>query len=334
MKKLLPILTALALSPAAFASFHLMQIEKVIAGIDGDRSAQAIQLRMRAPDQDLVSATRVRAWDAAGTNPVLILDITADVINSPSGARVLLATPAFTSAVQAITPSFSPDFTMAHPIPFNYLAAGRLTYENDSGTILWSLSWGGSAYTGSNAGSTINDANGDFGPAFATALPGKSQARALHFTGAAFAPSTTNAANYAVSTSPATVTNNSGNSFLISASPEIEVQQSTGASLIDGRAQKNFGTVTLGMTRSKTFTIKNVGTATLTGLAITKDGANPGNFIVSPLPTSALAVGGTATFKVTFKPTAAGGRGAFMHIRSNDANENPFDIRLTGMAIP
>ena len=35
----------------AVATFHLMQIEQVIGGVNGDTSAQAIQLRMRASTQ-------------------------------------------------------------------------------------------------------------------------------------------------------------------------------------------------------------------------------------------------------------------------------------------
>jgi hypothetical protein len=33
---------------------------------------------------------------------------------------------------------------------------------------------------------------------------------------------------------------------------------------------------------------------------------------------------------VTFKPTAKGARIAAIHIKSNDADENPFDIDLAG----
>ena len=42
------LLGVLALQPAAHATFHLMQIEQVIGGVNGDTTAQAIQLRMRA----------------------------------------------------------------------------------------------------------------------------------------------------------------------------------------------------------------------------------------------------------------------------------------------
>jgi len=112
--------------------------------------------------------------------------------------------------------------------------------------------------------------------------------------------------------------------------PEIEIQQPAGTDLKDGVSTKSFGSVAVKSSASKTFTIRNTGTAKLTGLAITKTGANSKDFSVkAPLMTS-LAPGASTTFKVIFKPSAKGIRKAFIHIKSNDSNENPFDIALTG----
>jgi len=65
----------LLLASPAFASFHLMKIEAAMGGVGGDTTQQAIQLRMRAPDQNLVGSgqTRLIAWDAAGLNPVTLI---------------------------------------------------------------------------------------------------------------------------------------------------------------------------------------------------------------------------------------------------------------------
>lgn len=71
----------------------------------------------------------------------------------------------------------------------------------------------------------------------------------------------------------------------------------------------------------------------LTGLAITKTGTQKGDFSVSALGKTSLISGAITTFKVTFKPSAAGTRNAVIHISSNDANENPFDITLSGMGL-
>src|SRR5207248_7698099 len=99
---------------------------------------------------------------------ILVLDITTNVTNGAAGARVLIASSSFASNT---TPAAVPDFIMANQIPASYLAAGSLTWEADTGTILWRLSWGGAAYTGSNAGAITNDADGNFGPPFAGPLP-------------------------------------------------------------------------------------------------------------------------------------------------------------------
>ncbi len=114
--------------------------------------------------------------------------------------------------------------------------------------------------------------------------------------------------------------------------PEIVVQQPVGSGMTDGVAKRDFGTVIVGKTgNAKTFTIKNIGTGNLSHLAITKNGTNAANFIVTQPAKTLLTPGTSTTFTVTFKPTAIGSRVAAIHIKSNDANENPFDINLTGL---
>lgn len=196
----------------AWATFHLMQIEQVIGGVNGDTTAQAIQLRMRSAGQNLLPPSRIRAWDANGANPVVVVDFTANVPNGASGARVLVATPAFASYT---SPAAVSNATMT-AIPASYLAAGSLTFETDNGlTIYWRLSWGGGAYTGSNAGSITNDADGNFGPPFAGSLP-SSGVQAVRFNGLATAMSTNNAADYSLTPGAATFNNNAGTAFLVS----------------------------------------------------------------------------------------------------------------------
>jgi len=120
-------------------------------------------------------------------------------------------------------------------------------------------------------------------------------------------------------------------SFSGLAVPEIAVEQPTGTDLIDGAASIDFGNVLLGSnSETKTFTITNRGTADLTDLAITKDGSHPGDFTVGALGETTLTPGARTTFTVSFNPTALHGRGALLHIASNDFDENPFDITLSG----
>jgi len=201
----------LALQPTANATFHLAQIEQVIGGVNGDTTAQAIQMRMRATGQNFVSGAKLIAFDAAGLNPVTILDLSSDVANGALGSHVLIVSANFPSHT---TPTTVPDFTMTNLIPASYLAAGSLAWESDTGTVYWRLSWGGASYTGSGTGNTANDVDGNFNPPFGSALP-SSGASAVQFQGTASAKSTNNAADYLVTAGAAVFMNNAGASFTV-----------------------------------------------------------------------------------------------------------------------
>lgn len=113
--------------------------------------------------------------------------------------------------------------------------------------------------------------------------------------------------------------------------PEIVVQQPVGSNLVDGSATRSFGTAKVGRAGlTKTFTIRNTGTASLNLAAISRNGPHAADFIITNPKMTRLAPGGSATFAVTFKPRAMGLRKAAVHIGSNDTDENPFDIQLTG----
>ena len=113
--------------------------------------------------------------------------------------------------------------------------------------------------------------------------------------------------------------------------PEIAVEQPSGTNLTDGNASIHCGSASVGSAAAAiTFTVRNQGTAALTGLAVTKDGTHAGDFSVGALGATSLSAGASTTFTVTFTPGAADARTAAIHIACNDADENPFDITLTG----
>ncbi|MEI6176223.1 MAG: S8 family serine peptidase [Verrucomicrobiota bacterium] len=113
--------------------------------------------------------------------------------------------------------------------------------------------------------------------------------------------------------------------------PEIAVEQPVGTDLTDGSATINFGSVSTGNSSSAfTFTIRNTGTANLTGLALTKSGTHSADYTLGSLGATTLASGASTTFTATFTPGSLGARTASIQIASNDSNENPFDINLTG----
>jgi hypothetical protein len=200
----------ISLPSLAAASFHVMQVEQIIGGVNGDPTAQAIQLRMRGPGQNQMQFGRLVAHNASGGGDVILATFPGPVANSATGSRVLIASAAF---AQYTSPAASADRIMSNLIPASYLAAGSLTFEDSGGsTIYWRVSWGGVGYTGSNLGSTTNDADGNFGPPFSGPLPSTSL-KALKFGGNAAAASTTNTADYALTGGAAGFNNNAGTGY-------------------------------------------------------------------------------------------------------------------------
>jgi len=187
------------------ATFHFIQVEQIIGGVNGDTTAQAIQIRFRAAGQHLQAGGRMRVWDAAGANPIIISDPAVNLAGpSATGDRVLFASANFSDYLSS---PITIDYPITTLIPASYLAAGSLTFENNTGTVIyWRVSWGGAAYTGSNAGSVTNDADGNFGPPISTALP-STGVTAVIFNGVATALSTNNAADYLETARAAVFTN-------------------------------------------------------------------------------------------------------------------------------
>jgi hypothetical protein len=113
--------------------------------------------------------------------------------------------------------------------------------------------------------------------------------------------------------------------------PEIDVQQPAGSSLVSSTSKISFGTAkTTSNGIVRTFTIRNTGTVKLTGISFSKSGRHKGDFSVTQSNLREVAPGASATFTVTFKPSATGARTASIRIASNDRDENPFIINLAG----
>ncbi|MEY2540089.1 MAG: hypothetical protein QOG67_3829 [Verrucomicrobiota bacterium] len=217
--------------PAAKASFHLMQIYEVIGGVNGDTTAQAIELRMRTSGQNFLSnAPKLVVVDATGANPITLINFGSDVAIGNLGSTVLITSATFKNYT-ASPGTFANDFTLTNLIPASYLAAGRLLYEDSSNNILWSLAFGGSSYTGPTNGETTN------GPAdpgkFGNALPSNSL-RALLYQGAAGGQNGNNATDYGLTAGAAVFANNAGTSFTVVPEPGTLTLASLGLMFILG----------------------------------------------------------------------------------------------------
>lgn len=112
---------------------------------------------------------------------------------------------------------------------------------------------------------------------------------------------------------------------------EISVKQRGGKEFANGKSTQKFTPVKVGKSGNPlTIEIRNSGDAPLKNIRISKNGANSADFIIGKPTKTAIPANGTATFTVTFRPKAKGTRKAAISIRSNDKDENPFNVSLTG----
>lgn len=120
-------------------------------------------------------------------------------------------------------------------------------------------------------------------------------------------------------------------SVTVKIEPDITVMHPGAKVLVDNAGKVNLGTVTLKKRSApKVFTVRNDGAEPLTGLSVRVTGADAREFLATPLPVGTLAPGASATFSVTYKPRAKGSSKAKVQVASNDPNEAPFDINVTG----
>ncbi|HWB02370.1 MAG TPA: choice-of-anchor D domain-containing protein [Verrucomicrobiales bacterium] len=111
--------------------------------------------------------------------------------------------------------------------------------------------------------------------------------------------------------------------------PEIVVEQGPATGVPDG-GTVDFAGVKLSLSGSAVFQLRNAGTANLTGINLSIDGPNASDFAVTVPPPAVVLPGESHDFTVRFTPGALGARQAMLHIASNDTDENPFDLTLTG----
>ncbi|MFT3789458.1 MAG: choice-of-anchor D domain-containing protein [Tepidisphaeraceae bacterium] len=81
---------------------------------------------------------------------------------------------------------------------------------------------------------------------------------------------------------------------------------------------------------TKTFTVKNTGTAALTTSALTV----PAGFTVTEGLNASIAAGGSDTFTVKLNTTTAGTFAGNVSFANNDSNENPYNFAIKGVVNP
>ncbi len=112
---------------------------------------------------------------------------------------------------------------------------------------------------------------------------------------------------------------------------DLAVEQPTGTDLASGNSTVAFGPATPQSPVDRVFTVRNTSPDNaLTGIAASFSGAHSGDFSLVTAPPAALPSGSSAQFTVRFTPQAVGARSAVLSVASNDADENPFLIALSG----
>lgn len=115
---------------------------------------------------------------------------------------------------------------------------------------------------------------------------------------------------------------------------EIGVSTIAGSILDSGNA--TFGNQAVGIGKVQTFTVSNEATGEPTSLSdfsISKSGKDASAFAVGAISAGSLGNGQFTSFRVTFTPTSATAHSAAIHISSNDEDESPFDINLSGLGL-
>jgi hypothetical protein len=114
---------------------------------------------------------------------------------------------------------------------------------------------------------------------------------------------------------------------------DIAVEQPVGTNITTG-GTRDFGTLAVDDSASVVFTLKNVGDEQLTAVAASTVGASASEFTISSHPSSAVAgPTGSTTFTTRFAPASSGIKTAVIRIASDDADENPFEINVTGRGL-
>ncbi|WP_161626117.1 choice-of-anchor Q domain-containing protein [Hugenholtzia roseola] len=112
--------------------------------------------------------------------------------------------------------------------------------------------------------------------------------------------------------------------------PEIQVLQ--GTTNLNQNASYNFGTTPEGTPVTRTFIVRNVGTAPLSLGALSSIPA--GFSLVGTFPSGTIAAGAQVSFQIRLNATAAGTYTGLLSFVNGDADENPFNLTLNGTVNP
>ena len=112
-----------ALPTPAKATFHLMQITKIMAGFEGDETIEAVEMEMMADGQNHVDNTSLKVYNAGGVLVATLGTFNGDLplAGAFAGRKVLFATMKFKQRF-----GITPDLQISPGIP---KTTGQVAYE-------------------------------------------------------------------------------------------------------------------------------------------------------------------------------------------------------------
>jgi dipeptidyl aminopeptidase/acylaminoacyl peptidase len=81
------------------------------------------------------------------------------------------------------------------------------------------------------------------------------------------------------------------------------------------------------------YTLRNSGSTVLSNIVVTKSGADSSHFLLTAPTINSLAPGQTTAFSAVFSPSSAGEKNALLSIASNDTNNSPFKVNVSGLGL-
>lgn len=109
---------------------------------------------------------------------------------------------------------------------------------------------------------------------------------------------------------------------------------SDGSALSEDPVPVHCGSVFLAKSTSRTFTVRNNGSTTFSGLSLSFQGANTADFAVTSAPAkNTLAPSESTTFTVSFVPHGVGNRSATLHLAGADPNGASLNVLLSGVGL-
>ena len=102
-------------------AFHLVEVNKLLVGYNGNLNIQAVELKMISAGENLVGGGFLAVYDSLGDPVATLGTFGGNVPNGSAGDRILCATAAFASAF-----SITPDLVITPGIP---IVTGQISFE-------------------------------------------------------------------------------------------------------------------------------------------------------------------------------------------------------------